>query len=94
MSLLVWIFTVLLVHVALGYIGYSKVIRYVILITPAVILLFSLFMEEALESVQTGKGGMRHTGALLGVVVFAAILLVMEIVSGIAASAAFDKVFS
>jgi 4-amino-4-deoxy-L-arabinose transferase-like glycosyltransferase len=47
--LCVWIAGILLVHVALGYVGYSKLLRYVILVVPAAILLFALAMEAALR---------------------------------------------
>jgi hypothetical protein len=46
---MVWILSVLLVHLALGYSGYSKVLRYIILVTPAYIILFSLVVNEALK---------------------------------------------
>jgi len=44
-----WIAGILLVHVALGYVGYSKLLRYVILAVPAAILLFALAVEAALR---------------------------------------------
>jgi 4-amino-4-deoxy-L-arabinose transferase-like glycosyltransferase len=40
LALIVWIAFIVLVHVALGYLGFSKVLRYVILVSPAVIVLF------------------------------------------------------
>jgi hypothetical protein len=39
-ALLVWIATIVLVHIVLGSIGFSKLLRYVILVTPAAIVLF------------------------------------------------------
>ncbi len=45
--LVTWIASILLIHVALGYVGYSKLLRYVILVTPATILLFALAVESA-----------------------------------------------
>jgi 4-amino-4-deoxy-L-arabinose transferase-like glycosyltransferase len=41
-ALFIWIGTVVGAHVFLGLIGYSKLLRYVILVTPATILLFSV----------------------------------------------------
>lgn len=41
-----WMAVVLAAHVALGYAGYSKVLRYVILITPASILLPGLLVAD------------------------------------------------
>ena len=47
LALLSWIAVIVLVHVALGYLGFSKVLRYIILVSPATILLFVLQGGEA-----------------------------------------------
>jgi 4-amino-4-deoxy-L-arabinose transferase-like glycosyltransferase len=52
-----WIFGILLIHVALGYVGYSKLLRYVILVVPATILLFAPAVEGALERIREQKRG-------------------------------------
>ncbi len=44
-ALHIWILTVLVFHIVMGFTGYSKVVRYVILITPATILVFSRFFS-------------------------------------------------
>ncbi len=49
LPLAIWILTVIFAHIMLGFMGYSKLVRYIILITPASIMLFSLLMVEATE---------------------------------------------
>jgi len=81
--LLGWIALVTLTHVVLGYAGYSKVLRYVILVTPASVLLFALVVEAALERLRSGPplpGGRRLAQALL---VLAALGFVLEVVQGV-----------
>lgn len=50
-----WILGILLIHVALGYVGYSKLLRYVILVVPATILLFALAVEGAVARIRVQK---------------------------------------
>lgn len=94
MSLLIWISSIILFHVALGYIGYSKVIRYVILITPATILFFSMTMDEGIDILRNSDTGLPKYRVLATVLVIAAVAFILEIFSGIFASMSFDKVFS
>jgi 4-amino-4-deoxy-L-arabinose transferase-like glycosyltransferase len=54
LALVAWIAVIVLVHVALGYLGFSKVLRYIILVSPATILLFVL---------QGGRHGARPPAA-------------------------------
>ena len=46
MALLGWILVILIMQVGLGYFGYSKLMRYAILVTPATVLLFALVVAE------------------------------------------------
>ena len=50
--MLIWASTILAFHVAMGYMGYSKVLRYVILITPALIILFASLFYDAYDSIK------------------------------------------
>jgi 4-amino-4-deoxy-L-arabinose transferase-like glycosyltransferase len=45
-ALLFWIAVVLGAHIWLGAIGYSKLLRYAILVTPATVLMFSMLLGE------------------------------------------------
>lgn len=45
-ALLVWIMIVVFIHIGLGFFGFSKLMRYVILVTPASILLFGMVTAE------------------------------------------------
>lgn len=82
-SLFLWIFLVLAFHIVLGFGGYSKVIRYVILITPASILLFSLLMDEAARRVGPIKPFSLKNGSLLILITVSYIALILEIATGI-----------
>jgi len=67
-ALVFWIILVVGVHVALGAIGYSKVLRYVILVTPATAVLFALVVGGAVQDIREGRwlpGGKVVTLALL-----------------------------
>ncbi len=85
-ALVCWIVVVVGVHVALGAMGYSKVLRYVILVTPATGLLFALVVGGALASFSEGRqlpGGLALTVALL---LMAAAGLGLEVWQGIETS--------
>ena len=83
LALLIWIAFVLAVNIGLGFVGYSKLLRYVILLTPATILLFSLVVGSAWERLASGQslpGGKIVTSALLALALVGGTL---EIVQGI-----------
>jgi 4-amino-4-deoxy-L-arabinose transferase-like glycosyltransferase len=46
MALIGWIVVILVLQIVLGYLGYSKLMRYAILVTPATVLLFGLAVSE------------------------------------------------
>jgi 4-amino-4-deoxy-L-arabinose transferase-like glycosyltransferase len=52
-ALIAWIAAVVLVNTWLGANGYSKLLRYVILVTPATVLLFGLVFSGALRLLRT-----------------------------------------
>lgn len=54
LALVGWIALVVAVHVVLGYHGYSKLLRYVILVTPATVLLFALVTRSAWQALRSG----------------------------------------
>lgn len=62
-----WMAIVLLFHIVLGAEGYSKVMRYVILVAPAAILLFSMAFSEAAGRFREGNRLRWLYGALLAV---------------------------
>jgi 4-amino-4-deoxy-L-arabinose transferase-like glycosyltransferase len=80
-----WIAGIVLVHVALGYVGYSKLLRYVILAVPAVILLFALAVEAALQRLRVPD---RRSWAI-GLLVLAGLAFTFEVALG----AAYVKVY-
>ncbi len=87
-ALVFWIVVVVGIHVALGAMGYSKVLRYVILVTPATVLLFSLVVGGAVQSIHEGRwlpGGRVVTAALL---LLAVAGLGLEVIQGLETSMA------
>jgi hypothetical protein len=77
LALVGWIALGVLPHVALGYLGYSKLLRYVVLVTPAAILLFALTSAEALGRARKGGPGRRILLTL------AAVGLLLEVSLGV-----------
>ncbi len=85
-SFFLWMFSVLSFHIVLGFLGYSKVIRYVILITPASILLFSLLMDEAARRVRPSKPLSLRNMSFLILEKVSHMVLIMEIGAGVMSS--------
>jgi 4-amino-4-deoxy-L-arabinose transferase-like glycosyltransferase len=82
LALVGWIALIVLVHVGLGYLGYSKLLRYVIVVTPAAILLFALAVAEAARRLRASRGRRRWwpAGAFLAV---ATVAFLIEVFLGI-----------
>jgi 4-amino-4-deoxy-L-arabinose transferase-like glycosyltransferase len=73
LALLAWIAAIVGVHVVLGYLGFSKVLRYVILVSPAVIVLFvaqagALWRRRATTPVAWVLIGLALAGGVLEIV--------------------------
>jgi 4-amino-4-deoxy-L-arabinose transferase-like glycosyltransferase len=82
LSLMIWILTVLTFHIILGFLGYSKVLRYVILMTPALIILFSSLLDEAVCRFKH-EGNSANTGILTIIICISLLAYVMEILTGV-----------
>ncbi|MGD0812746.1 MAG: glycosyltransferase family 39 protein [Verrucomicrobiota bacterium] len=85
-GLVCWIVLIVGVHCVLGALGYSKVLRYVILVTPATVVLFALVIGGALQTLREGKwlpGGKSVTIALISL---AALGFGLEITQGLKTS--------
>ncbi len=83
LALVFWMAVVLAFHITLGAIGYSKLLRYIILVTPATAVLFALVVGGAMEMIRGREpiaGGRTATIALL---ILAAIGLGLEITQGL-----------
>jgi 4-amino-4-deoxy-L-arabinose transferase-like glycosyltransferase len=79
-----WILLVIAFHTALGFVGYSKLLRYIILITPASVLLPSLLIPHGLAQRSRQR---RWLGRLeLALLVLAAASVVAEVGIGIGAA--------
>src|SRR5579862_3908127 len=76
-ALVGWIVLVVAIHVFLGFIGYSKVLRYVIIVTPATVLLFGLAVQEL-----AGRLAPRRA-LIVGLFAFLMMGFVLEVSQGI-----------
>ena len=76
-ALVGWIVLVVGIHVLLGFIGYSKLLRYVILVTPATVLLFGLAVQEL-----AGRLAPRRA-LIVGLFAFLMVGFVLEVSQGI-----------
>lgn len=85
LSLMIWILTVLVFHMALGFMGYSKVFRYTILMAPAFILLFSSLLDEAVYRFKTEENS-PVAGVLSVVISISLLAYVLEILAGLQVS--------
>lgn len=90
LSFFTWIFIVLSFHIALGFLGYSKVIRYVILITPASTMLFSLLMAKAIPNLRLSKPFSAINLLSVIIVGISGIAFFMEIAAGIKSSFSYN----
>jgi len=76
-----WIVIVVGIHVFLGFVGYSKILRYVIIVTPATVLLFGLAAQELASRLPRRHG--RARVLIVGLFVFLGAGLVLEVAQGI-----------
>jgi 4-amino-4-deoxy-L-arabinose transferase-like glycosyltransferase len=81
--LVAWVASMVLVNVWLGYLGYSKLLRYAILLVPAAIVWFGLAVEAALAAFARGGRSRPVAAAFL---VAAALALAFESLLGVAYS--------
>ena len=85
LSLLIWVLTVLAFHITLGFIGYSKVLRYAILMTPALIILFSSLLDEAVYRFGNEENS-PIAGTFTVIIGISLLAFAMEILTGIQVS--------
>jgi 4-amino-4-deoxy-L-arabinose transferase-like glycosyltransferase len=79
-----WIGVVVAVHVALGFVGYSKLLRYVILVSPATVLLFALVTSASWSELRAGSRSRLARTAGWALVALALLAFVLEIAQGLA----------
>jgi 4-amino-4-deoxy-L-arabinose transferase-like glycosyltransferase len=91
LSLLVWILLVLSFHIILGFSGYSIVMRYVILITPPSIILFSLFMTDAVSKLKFKNWLPKGNAIIIILVLLSAAAFLLEITQGMMCSVLYKK---
>ena len=84
--LFMWIFVVIIFHVILAYLGYSKVVRYIILITPPSILLFSILTTETIRRIELGIKSTFKKSFTAVILLFSGLSFFAEILTGIVAS--------
>lgn len=85
LPLIGWTVLIVGIHTALGLAGYSKVLRYVILVTPATCLLCALQLAALIEALRTRTlAGPRAVALALGAL--AALGVALEITQGVRTS--------
>jgi len=82
-ALLGWIAVVLAVVIGLAFIGYSKLLRYAVLVTPATVLLFGLAAGEVASRLSDPDVAGGAKARLRFLVALAAVGLVLEIAQGV-----------
>jgi hypothetical protein len=82
-ALLLWIVTVVAAHMVLGAMGYSKILRYIVLVSPATCLLFALTFSAAVRTFRQPRG--MSTAAVL-VTILAVAGFALEITQGLKTS--------
>jgi 4-amino-4-deoxy-L-arabinose transferase-like glycosyltransferase len=82
-GLVCWILAIVVAHMILGAMGYSKIVRYIVLVTPATCILFALTFSATIESLRTRRG--ITAGALL-LVTLAFAGLGLEVAQGLKTS--------
>jgi len=83
---IIWIVFILGVHITLGYAGYSKLLRYVILITPATIILFSLLLDDIVQKLHDNFFTGPTRGAVMRMLFISGVAVLMEIATGVKSS--------
>jgi hypothetical protein len=84
-ALLLWVAVIVAAHVWLGSLGYSKVLRYLILVTPATILLFARSLGAAFAPAPAGGSALAfaRTGTGRVLVALAALGFALELAQGV-----------
>ena len=82
-ALLVWIAPIIGAHIWLGQLGYSKLLRYVILVTPAVILLFAGLFGELVERLQDDRNILGRRAVTIALVAVAVLGVGLEVLQAL-----------
>jgi hypothetical protein len=82
-ALLFWIAFIVGVHIWLGEVGYSKLLRYVILVTPAVILLFAGTFGELVARLEDHREVMGRRAVTISLVALAVFGLGTEVLQSL-----------
>lgn len=85
-ALVCWIAVVCGAHVALGALGYGKLLRYVILVTPATVVLFALGVGGAVQAIREGRWLPGGKALTIAVLLLAATGLGLEVTQGLRTS--------
>jgi 4-amino-4-deoxy-L-arabinose transferase-like glycosyltransferase len=83
-----WIASIVGLHVALGYLGYSKVLRYVILVAPASVLLPAVLVARCWPRAEQDPTGLPQRATRLACLAFMALGVGLELVQGVSAALA------
>jgi len=85
-ALIAWIVVVLGANIVLACLGYSKLMRYAILVTPATVVLFGLVTSSVLEVLPNRPFFHRKNAMLISLLAVAIVGLSLEIMQGLKTS--------
>ena len=87
---LAWIACVVGAHVALGFAGYPKLLRLVVLVTPPAIVLASALLAAAVEHLRAGDWTGRRRVAATALVAVALLGVGLEVAAGVRAAVQYE----
>lgn len=81
-ALTAWVALIVAAHIVLGFVGYSKLLRYIILICPAMTALFVLLLFEAIAMTRDARYGHTWRRIILALVALGGIAWALEVAQG------------
>lgn len=91
LALTAWILLILVFHIAMGHWGYSKVLRYIILITPASVLLCAHLLNEALKQIKDRTLAPTMSRIVAAAFAISILAVSLEIATGVKATIAYNN---
>lgn len=87
-----WIASIIIIQTFLGFLGYSKVMRYAILLTPAAIMLFTMLFSDTIQQLKASdRTPTLRTITLTLLLLTATFSFVLEVATGICASCLYQN---
>jgi 4-amino-4-deoxy-L-arabinose transferase-like glycosyltransferase len=90
-ALITWMVVIVMFHVLMGYWGYSKVLRYIILITPASVLMCAQLLSEAIKQISEGVFGTGMGRVAVAMVAISIVAVFAEMATGVNVTLAYKS---